>query len=157
MDAEELQKKFEEAIEYLLQLADDAVDLSECKHRLNIRKEMNKMYRFHLMQFVSDGSGGRRRRIGNAGGGSRALGTAGTRRTRYAVARTGKTRRLENYGTLAAGCLFPIGYYGFVQDGRESTERERTRNLFCFFPSRFHTGICEKVMTAPSESGYEPA
>jgi len=56
MDDKELKKKFEESIEYLLQLSDESVDRDERKLRLSIRREMNKMYRFHLMQLESDDS-----------------------------------------------------------------------------------------------------
>ena len=50
MNAEEIKQKFDEAVDYLLQLCDESVDLAERKHRLTIRRELNKMYRFHLMQ-----------------------------------------------------------------------------------------------------------
>ena len=56
MDAGEYQQKFDEAIEYLLRLADEDIPLDERKHRLAIRREMNKMYRFHLLQLETEAS-----------------------------------------------------------------------------------------------------
>jgi hypothetical protein len=39
--------QFEKASEVLLELCDEAVDLAERKHRLGVRKELNKLYRLY--------------------------------------------------------------------------------------------------------------
>jgi len=42
-----LTAEFEAAIRELRELCDEAVDLAERKHRLSVRKEMNRLYRLY--------------------------------------------------------------------------------------------------------------
>jgi len=43
----DLTAEFEAAIQELRELCDETVDLAERKHRLGVRKEMNRLYRLH--------------------------------------------------------------------------------------------------------------
>ena len=43
----DLTAEFEAAIQALRELCDETVDLAERKHRLGVRKEMNRLYRLH--------------------------------------------------------------------------------------------------------------
>jgi len=47
MPDDTLRNQFEQAIAELRDLCDEAVDLKERKHRLGVRKELNKLYRLY--------------------------------------------------------------------------------------------------------------
>ena len=55
-DAGNLESEFEKALSELRRLCDEDVPLDERKHRLAVRKEMNRLHRLYVIQLESDDS-----------------------------------------------------------------------------------------------------